>query len=129
MGPDMGAEGKHMATLAEDIHCGLTCFEWKKKSSLKTSCAFCCTQSQSHPSLQYLILNYIAANQVLMKRRSLETERYALLSSMYRTQQASCPLAPGDQLQGKQQIISGWKTEDISPLKLTEATVMGGNTV
>lgn len=40
-----------------------------------------------------------------------------------------CPLAPSDQLQGKQQIISGWKTEDISPLSLPEGTVMGGSIV
>lgn len=132
MGPDMGAEGKHMAMLAEEIHCILTCFEQKKESSLKTSCAFFYfffAQLQRPPSLQYLILNNITANSVSMTRTILEIERYAILSSMYRREQARCPLAPSDQLQGKQQIISGWKTEDISPLSLTEGTVMGGNIV
>lgn len=64
-----------------------------------------------------------------MTRKNLEIEHCALLSSMYRAEQARCPLAPSDQLQGKQQIISGWKTEDSSPLSLTEGTVMGGNIV
>lgn len=51
MGPDMGADGKHMAILTKDIDWILTCFECKKKSSLKTSCVFCCTHSHRHPSL------------------------------------------------------------------------------
>lgn len=64
-----------------------------------------------------------------MTRKILEIEHYALLSSRYRKEWARCPLALSDQLQGKQEIISGWKTEDSSPLSLTEGTVMGGNIV
>lgn len=48
---------------------------------------------------------------------------------MHRAGEARCPLAPSDQRQGKQQRISGWKTEDISPLSWPEGTVMGGSII
>lgn len=90
MSPDMGAEGKHMAVLAQDTDWILTGFAYGEESSWKTGCAFCGTRSFRHPPLSLLMGNGITGNQAPVTGSVLGMGPLEHLLSPHRTQQARC---------------------------------------
>lgn len=90
MSPDMGAEGKHMAVLAQYTDWILTGFAYGEESSWKTGCAFCGTHSFRHPPLSLLTGNGITGNRASVPGSVLGRAPWECLPSPHRTQQAQC---------------------------------------